>query len=167
MGNLSDIYQKLNNQNSVKPNNTKKGLGELVIKHDTNNSQQTQEDLPKVDLPKVDLPKVDLPKVDHNRETQIGTASLNDLGSYLTLAKNISVNCLKMYSLINGICKDNNEWKRVTREDFLLAGVKGEKISSARLEGKERGLFDYKEINVTNNKTGKTYVSHVLYRLIK
>lgn len=207
MGNLSDLYNKMNTTPSLKPNNTKKGLEDIVRKSIPENEVSNKTDDKPILTDSVSSISKNEPALrksmqetpyretlsgppiegDLTRKTsqgspkeedrynktksapapQLVTADKENLSLYLKLAKNVSSNCLKMYCIIDELCKYDNEWKKITREEFILAGIKGEKITSSRLEGKERGLFDFKEIEHKNEKTGKTNITHVLYRLLK
>lgn len=197
----------MNTTSSLKPNNTKKGLEDIIRKsvpeNEISNKVEAQIETNGSTLSLIENEIISgRPKQeDSHRETHLGrpieedlrgktptgrpkqedpysktkadpapqlvTVDKENLSLYLKLAKNVSSNCLKMYCLIDELCKHNNEWKKITREEFILAGIKGEKITSSRLEGKERGLFDFKEIEHKNEKTGRTNITHVLYRLIK
>lgn len=77
-----------------------------------------------------------------------------------------SADCLRMYYLIHDLSKEfENTWIEIARSDFENNGVRQGRLVSAREEGVERQLFEYREIKELN-KQKKEYIKGYEYRLI-
>lgn len=101
------------------------------------------------------------------------TATAKHVSSHKSIDKVIlnmkiktSADCLRMYYLIHDLSKElENSWIEIARSDFESNGVRQGRLVSAREEGVERQLFEYREI-IELNKQNKEYIKGYEYRLI-
>ncbi len=77
-----------------------------------------------------------------------------------------SADCLRMYYLIHELTQElNNTWIEIARTDFESNGIRRGRLVSAREEGVERQLFEFREIKALNKKNIE-YIKGYEYRLI-